>query len=130
MANCPVEDYCMAFVANPCRPLTRTPEEALEVMRVRYPKSGLTLGGPFCSGRSKYLACSFMGSRWGILPARPAATVSSKDSASDLAAAGVDLISPQFANTNVDLPALPAAAYRLGPPPQSPPRWSARWGGR
>ena len=23
----------MAFVANPCRPLTRTPEEALEVMR-------------------------------------------------------------------------------------------------
>jgi len=36
-----------------------------------------------------------------------------KDSASDLAAAGVDLISPQFANTNVDLPALPAEAYRL-----------------
>ena len=26
-------DYQMAFVANPCRPLTRTPEEALEVMR-------------------------------------------------------------------------------------------------
>ena len=25
-------DYRMAFVANPCRPLTRTPEEALEVM--------------------------------------------------------------------------------------------------
>ncbi len=36
-----------------------------------------------------------------------------KDSASDLEAAGVDLISPQFANTNVDLPALPAEAYRL-----------------
>ncbi len=26
-------DYRMAFVANPCRPLTRTPEEALAVMR-------------------------------------------------------------------------------------------------
>ena len=26
-------NYRMAFVANPCRPLTRTPEEALEVMR-------------------------------------------------------------------------------------------------
>ena len=25
-------NYRMAFVANPCRPLTRTPEEALEVM--------------------------------------------------------------------------------------------------
>ena len=36
-----------------------------------------------------------------------------KDSAAELAAAGVDLISPQFANTNVDLPALPAEAYRL-----------------
>ena len=36
-----------------------------------------------------------------------------KDSARDLAAAGVTLISPQFANTNVDLPALPAEAYRL-----------------
>lgn len=36
-----------------------------------------------------------------------------KDSARELAAAGVDLISPQFANTNVDLPALPAEAYRL-----------------
>ena len=36
-----------------------------------------------------------------------------KDSASELEAAGVDLISPQFANTNVDLPALPAEAYRL-----------------
>ncbi|MBE6958908.1 MAG: hypothetical protein E7447_07150 [Ruminococcaceae bacterium] len=36
-----------------------------------------------------------------------------KDSAKDLTAAGIDLISPQFANTNVDLPALPAEAYRL-----------------
>ena len=36
-----------------------------------------------------------------------------KDSAEDLANAGVELISPQFANTNVDLPALPAEAYRL-----------------
>ena len=36
-----------------------------------------------------------------------------KDSAKELAQAGVDLISPQFANTNVDLPALPAEAYRL-----------------
>ena len=36
-----------------------------------------------------------------------------KDSAEDLAAAGVHLISPQFANTNVDLPALPAETYRL-----------------
>lgn len=36
-----------------------------------------------------------------------------KDSAAELAAAGVTLISPQFANTNVDLPALPAEAYRL-----------------
>jgi len=36
-----------------------------------------------------------------------------KDSARELAAAGVELISPQFANTNVDLPALPAEAYRL-----------------
>ena len=35
------------------------------------------------------------------------------DSAKELAAAGVDLISPQFANSNVDLPALPAEAYRL-----------------
>ena len=26
-------NYCMAFVANPYRPLTRTPEEALEIMR-------------------------------------------------------------------------------------------------
>ena len=36
-----------------------------------------------------------------------------KDSAEELAAAGIDLISPLFANTNVDLPALPAEAYRL-----------------
>ena len=35
------------------------------------------------------------------------------DSAKELAAAGVKLISPQFANSNVDLPALPAEAYRL-----------------
>ena len=36
-----------------------------------------------------------------------------KDSAAVLEEAGVHLISPQFANTNVDLPALPAEAYRL-----------------
>ena len=36
-----------------------------------------------------------------------------KDSAKVLEQAGVELISPQFANTNVDLPALPAEAYRL-----------------
>ncbi len=36
-----------------------------------------------------------------------------KDSARELAEAGVELISPQFANSNVDLPALPAEAYRL-----------------
>ena len=36
-----------------------------------------------------------------------------KDSAGVLEAAGVHLISPYFANTNVDLPALPAEAYRL-----------------
>jgi hypothetical protein len=35
------------------------------------------------------------------------------DSAQELAAAGVTLISPKFANSNVDLPALPAEAYRL-----------------
>lgn len=35
------------------------------------------------------------------------------DSAKELAEAGVTLISPQFANSNVDLPALPAEAYRL-----------------
>ena len=36
-----------------------------------------------------------------------------KDSAKVLEEAGVTLISPQFANSNVDLPALPAEAYRL-----------------
>lgn len=36
-----------------------------------------------------------------------------KDSAAELAAAGVDLISSPFANSNVDLPSLPAEAYRL-----------------
>ena len=36
-----------------------------------------------------------------------------KDSAAVLEAAGVHLISPPFANSNVDLPALPAEAYRL-----------------
>lgn len=36
-----------------------------------------------------------------------------KDSAKELEAAGVALISPRFANSNVDLPALPAEAYRL-----------------
>ena len=36
-----------------------------------------------------------------------------KDSAQVLKDAGVHLISPTFANTNVDLPALPAEAYRL-----------------
>lgn len=36
-----------------------------------------------------------------------------KDSAAELSAAGVELISPRFANTNVDLPALPAESYRL-----------------
>ena len=36
-----------------------------------------------------------------------------KDSAKVLENAGVTLISPKFANTNVDLPALPAEAYRL-----------------
>ena len=36
-----------------------------------------------------------------------------KDSEKELQDAGVTLISPQFANSNVDLPALPAEAYRL-----------------
>ena len=36
-----------------------------------------------------------------------------KDSAKVLEKAGVELISPRFANTNVDLPALPAESYRL-----------------
>ena len=31
----------------------------------------------------------------------------------ELAAAGIDLVSPRYANSNVDLPALPAEAYRL-----------------
>ena len=35
------------------------------------------------------------------------------DSAEVLKAAGIDLVSPKFANSNVDLPALPAEAYRL-----------------
>ena len=35
------------------------------------------------------------------------------DSQRELEAAGVHLVKPQFANTNVDLPALPAEAYRL-----------------
>ncbi len=35
------------------------------------------------------------------------------DSARELENAGVELISPQYANSNVDLPALPAEAYRL-----------------
>ncbi len=35
------------------------------------------------------------------------------DSKVQLEQAGVELISPQFANSNVDLPALPAEAYRL-----------------
>ena len=36
-----------------------------------------------------------------------------KDSAAVLENAGVTLISPRFANSNVDLPALPAESYRL-----------------
>ena len=36
-----------------------------------------------------------------------------KDSEKELLDAGVSLISPQYANTNVDLPALPAESYRL-----------------
>ena len=36
-----------------------------------------------------------------------------KDSADVLEKAGVTLISPKFANSNVDLPALPAESYRL-----------------
>ena len=35
------------------------------------------------------------------------------DSARELEAAGITLISPQYANSNVDLPALPAESYRL-----------------
>ena len=36
-----------------------------------------------------------------------------KDSEEELARAGITLISPRFANSNVDLPALPAESYRL-----------------
>ena len=36
-----------------------------------------------------------------------------KDSADVLEKAGIDLISPKYANSNVDLPALPAESYRL-----------------
>ena len=36
-----------------------------------------------------------------------------KDSEDELKAMGIRLVSPQFANTNVDLPALPAESYRL-----------------
>ena len=36
-----------------------------------------------------------------------------KDSEKELAEKGITLISPQYANTNVDLPALPAESYRL-----------------
>ena len=36
-----------------------------------------------------------------------------KDSEEELSALGIKLISPQYANTNVDLPALPAESYRL-----------------
>ena len=36
-----------------------------------------------------------------------------KDSAKELEAAGIPLISPAFANSNVDLPALPQELYSL-----------------
>ena len=36
-----------------------------------------------------------------------------KDSERELSELGIELISPKFANTNVDLPALPAESYRL-----------------
>ncbi|MBQ8914695.1 MAG: hypothetical protein IJ046_00790 [Clostridia bacterium] len=36
-----------------------------------------------------------------------------KDSEEELSAAGITLVSPRFANSNVDLPALPAESYRL-----------------
>ena len=36
-----------------------------------------------------------------------------KDSEAELSELGIDLISPKFANSNVDLPALPADSYRL-----------------
>jgi hypothetical protein len=36
-----------------------------------------------------------------------------KDSERELRAAGIDLVSPRYANSNVDLPALPPESYRL-----------------
>ena len=36
-----------------------------------------------------------------------------KDSEAELTEKGIDLISPRYANSNVDLPALPAESYRL-----------------
>lgn len=36
-----------------------------------------------------------------------------KDSAAELEALGISLVSPKYANTNVDLPARPAESYRL-----------------
>ena len=36
-----------------------------------------------------------------------------KDSEEELSTLGIDLISPKYANSNVDLPALPAESYRL-----------------
>ena len=36
-----------------------------------------------------------------------------KDSEEELRSLGISLVSPQYANTNVDLPALPAESYRL-----------------
>ena len=36
-----------------------------------------------------------------------------KDSERELSEAGISLVSPQYANSNVDLPALPAESYRL-----------------
>ncbi len=36
-----------------------------------------------------------------------------KDSADELTKAGIELISPQFANSNVDLPALPPETYKI-----------------
>ncbi len=36
-----------------------------------------------------------------------------KDSERELSEAGITLVSPKYANTNVDLPALPAESYRL-----------------
>ena len=36
-----------------------------------------------------------------------------KDSEAELEAMGIKLVSPKYANTNVDLPALPAESYRL-----------------